>query len=95
MERRQSMRKKAPGNVVYLYYRGKRMHRCRTCDISTKGVFVETNSLAVPLGAVVQLVFIIQQGNITKTHRKSAIVTRVADHGAGLGFIHSRRRISS
>jgi hypothetical protein len=93
MERRQSIRKRAPGNTVYLYYRGKRLHRCKTSDISTRGVFVETDSLAVPLGAVVQLVFIIQQGHLIKTHRKSAVITRVVNHGAGLGFIQSRRRV--
>lgn len=93
MERRQSTRKKAPGNIVYLYYRGKRMHKCRTSDISTRGVFVEIESLAIPLGAVVQLVFVIQQETLIRTHRKSAIITRLANHGAGLGFIQSRRRV--
>jgi hypothetical protein len=92
MDRRQSVRKKTPGNVVYLYYRGKRIHRCKTCDISTKGVFIEISPLAVPRGAIVQLVFVIHQGHIIKIHRKSAIITRVSKQGAGLGFLYSGRR---
>lgn len=92
MERRQSMRKKAPGNIVYMYYRGKRIHRCRTYDISTQGAFIEIQPLAVPLGAVVQLVFIIHQGQIAKTIRKSALITRVSNQGAGLGFLNKRRK---
>ncbi len=93
MERRRSIRKKAPGNTVYLYYRGKRIHRCKTCDISTKGVFLEINPLAVPQGAIVQLVFIIPQGSIIKTHRRSAIITRICENGAGLGFLYRKTKV--
>ena len=93
MERRQSIRKKAPGNTVYMYYRGKRIHRCITYDISTQGAFIETQSLAVPLGAVVQLVFVIQHEHLIKTIRKSAIITRISNQGAGLGFLNRRRKI--
>jgi len=94
VERRQGIRKRAPGNIVYMYYRGKKMHTARTRNISTKGVFLETNSLGVPLGAVIMLVFQINDGNITKLHRKSSVVTRVSDDGCGCGFIQSRRRVA-
>lgn len=94
MERRQSLRKKTPGNTVYMYYRGKRVHRCKTYDISTQGAFIEIQSLAVPLGAVVQLVFIIEHGHLIKTIRKTAIITRVSNLGAGLGFLNRRRKAS-
>ena len=91
-ERRQAERKKAPGNKVFILYRGKKIGVYTTRNISVKGVFLESETTPIPLGAVVQLVFLIVNGNITKTHRKSAIITRVADDGYGAGFIHTRSR---
>jgi hypothetical protein len=90
-DRRQYTRKKAPGNLVYVYYRGRRIHRSMACDISPKGVFIKTPGLAVPLGARVQLLFAISQGTVTRTHRKNAVVTRICGHGAGFGFMIRRR----
>ncbi len=92
MDRRRNLRKKVPTNRVYVYYRGQRIHRCKASDISPAGVFIETRSLAIPLGAKVQLLFVLNQGNISKTYRKSAVITRVADHGAGCGFLSRRTR---
>lgn len=92
MDRRRNTRKKVPTNRVYVYYRGKRVHRCKASDISPAGVFIETRSLTIPLGAKVQLLFVLNQGNISKTYRKSAVITRVANHGAGLGFLTRRTK---
>lgn len=91
MERRQSIREKAPGNIVYMYYLGKRVHRCITHDISAHGAFVKIHPLAVPARAIVQLVFLIKHGRLIQTIRKSAIITRVSNQGAGVGFLNKRR----
>lgn len=93
MEKRQSVRQSAPGNSIYIYYRGKRMCHGKCKDVSSRGAFVSLSTLPIPLGAVVVLVFIINNGNIAKTIRKSAIITRITEDGIGVGFLRSRRLV--
>lgn len=90
MERRRKPRKKVPANIVYVYHKGRRLQRCRARDISQSGVFIDTPSLAVALGAKVQLLFVLSHGKISRIYRKSAMVTRLAEHGAGFGFLTKR-----
>lgn len=90
-DQRQAERKRAPGNKVIIKYRGKRIGTYTLKDISTKGVFLQSETKPIPLGAVVQLIFTISKENLTKIHRKSAILTRVTSDGYGAGFIHTRK----
>lgn len=92
MERRLHPRKRAPKNQVHVFYKDRRIHRCPARDISMGGVFLASPVIPVPLGAKVQLVFVLSQGTLIKTHRKAAILTRIDDNGAGFGFLAGRRR---
>lgn len=48
------------------------------------GVFLEIESLGLPAGTVVNLVFAVNLGEVVKLHRRRAVVAHVSDHGAGL-----------
>ena len=92
-DKRKATRKIVPGqNSVYLFYRGKKICNGNVKNISQRGAFVTVSSMPVPLGAVVQMVFIATGGNVHKMIRKTAVITRVAEDGFGAGFIQSRKR---
>jgi hypothetical protein len=79
-ERRKALRQRVEGTTTaYVYYQGKRLHKGKVMNISGRDVLLKTPSLAVPNGSVVQLLFTIDTGNVVKTHRKSALITRVSD----------------
>lgn len=92
MEQRQHQRKMAPKNQVYVYYKSQRVQRCSARDISVCGVFLSTPVMPVPVGAKVQLIFVLSQGSVVKTHRKSALLTRIEPRGAGFAFLSARRQ---
>lgn len=93
-ERRHAIRKKTDPNIVYIFYRGKRVNTSKINDISEKGAYLalNTNGLRVPLGGVIKLVFLIpKDNNIIKILKKSSIITRVDDTGIGIGFLRARQ----
>ena len=48
------------------------------------GVFLEIESIGLPAGTVVNLVFAVNLGDTVRLHRRKAVVTHIADNGAGL-----------
>jgi hypothetical protein len=83
MERRKSERKKVAA-LVYLCVTGQPFRRCRACNLSSGGVFVETVPLALRRGRKVQLVFVLPVEAVIKLRRVTAIVARVSKQGAGM-----------
>jgi hypothetical protein len=83
VERRLLERSKV-STVVYLSVPGSRYHRCRAKNLSAMGVFLEMNSLGLPAGTVVNLVFAVTLSNTIRLHRRRAIVTHISERGAGL-----------
>jgi hypothetical protein len=83
MERRLNERKKIAA-IVYLCVAGQRFQRCRACDLSSGGVYVELQPLTLRRGRKVQLVFVLAAGAMIKLHRLQAVVVRVSRDGAGL-----------
>ena len=91
MERRLLERNKI-STTVYLSVPGEKSIRCRATNLSTMGVFLQINSLGLPAGTVVNLVFAVDLGNTVRLHRRKAVVTHVADRGAGL-MMQGRPRV--
>lgn len=58
------------------------------------GVFLEIESLGLPAGTVVNLVFAVRIGEIIRLHRRRAVVAHVSDQGAGL-MMQARSRARS
>lgn len=83
MERRLNERKKIAA-IVYLCVAGQRFQRCRACDLSAGGVYIELQPLALRRGRKVQLVFVLTVGATIKLHRLQAVVARVSKRGAGM-----------
>lgn len=81
-ERRNSTRKRIAA-YVYVSWQGK-SRRYRTCDISSNGVLVQTDRCGPPLGALVDLVFVIPKDRVIHTHRLSAVVARIAPGGSAM-----------
>jgi hypothetical protein len=48
------------------------------------GVFLEIETLGLPAGTVVNLVFAVNLGNMIRLHRRKAVVAHVSERGAGL-----------
>jgi len=83
MERRLLERNRV-STTVYLAVPGDRLRRCRARNLSAMGVFLEIESLGLPAGAVVNLVFAVSFNDTIRLHRRKAVVTHVCDEGAGL-----------
>ena len=83
MERRLLTRSKV-STTVYLSVAGGRLHRCRARNLSAMGVFLEIESLSLPAGTVVNLVFAVNLGTVVRLHRRRAILAHVSERGAGL-----------
>ena len=91
-DKRKSERAKVGAHIpVHIFYRRRRM--CKGCvvNISPNGAYIQLSSLAIPLGAVIQAIFVTRNGNVHKIIRKSAIITRVGEDGCGVGFLNSKR----
>ncbi len=56
------------------------------------GVYLEIKSLALPPGTVVNLIFAVSLGHITRLHRKKAVLAHVSDEGVGL-MMRGRDRV--
>jgi hypothetical protein len=48
------------------------------------GVYLEIESLGLPAGTVVNLIFAVSLGTVTRLHRKKAVLAHVSDNGVGL-----------
>lgn len=83
MERRLHMRHRARASV-YLMAPGRKGSLCRAHNLSANGVFVETRNLGLAKGSIVELAFAINLGNVTKIHRRQAVVAHVSHGGTGL-----------
>jgi hypothetical protein len=83
MERRLLERHKV-STTVYLAVPGASSMRCRAMNLSAMGVFVRINALRLPAGTEVVLVFAVDLGDTVRLHRRKAVVTHVAERGAGL-----------
>jgi hypothetical protein len=88
MERRNSERKKVAA-LVYLYVTGQPFRRCRACNLSSGGVFVETGPLSLRRGRKVQLVFVLPLDAVIKLRRVPAVIARVSKDGVGM-LLHSK-----
>ncbi len=83
MERRLNTRQKAVTRV-YLRVPGGRLRRCKTANLSPAGVFVEADSLDLPRGQLVDLIFVLGLQPVIKIKRRKAIVAHVSRRGAGM-----------
>lgn len=92
MERRLLERNKV-STTVYLSVPGGRFRRCQARNLSAMGVFLELESLGLPAGSVVNLVFAVALDDTIRLHRRKAVVAHVHDDGAGL-MMQGRARYS-
>ena len=83
MERRILERSRV-STTVYLAAPGANTIRCRATNLTANGVYLQTNSLGLPTGTKVSLVFAVDLGNTVRLHRRKAVVSHVARRGAGL-----------
>jgi hypothetical protein len=83
MERRLLERNRV-STTVYVSVPGGRPKRCRAKNLSAMGVFLEINSLGLPAGTVVNLVFAVTLGSTVRLHRRKAVVAHITERGAGL-----------
>lgn len=93
MERRLLERNKV-STTVYLTVPGGGPVRCRARNLSAMGVFLETRTLALPAGTVVNLVFAVDLGKTVRLHRRKAVVAHVSERGAGL-MMQGRSQVRS
>lgn len=93
MERRLLERNKV-STTVYLSVPGGRPFRCRARNLSAMGVFLESRSLGLPAGTVVNLVFAVNLGETVRLHRRKAVVAHVSERGAGL-MMQGRSHVSA
>jgi hypothetical protein len=91
MERRLLERNKV-STTVYVDVPGSKSIRCRATNLSSMGVFLQLNAPGLPSGTVVNLVFAVDLGDTVRLHRRKAVVTHVADGGAGL-MMQGRSRV--
>lgn len=83
MERRLHTRHRAR-TTVYITVPGGKRKLCRAANLSATGVFIETTNLGLKKGQHVELAFAINLGEVTKLHRRTAVVAHVSRGGTGL-----------
>lgn len=83
LDRRQSTRRHAQANV-YLTCPGEPVRRCKINNLSASGIFIESGSLQLPEGSMVDLIFPITRGSVIKILRRRASVAHVTRSGAGM-----------
>jgi hypothetical protein len=83
LERRLLERNKV-STTVYLSVPGGSFRRCQARNLSAMGVYIELESLGLPAGSVVNLVFAVSLDDTVRLHRRKAVVAHVRDDGAGL-----------
>ncbi len=82
-ERRINLRHNAL-TTVYLSVPGAGGRRCIARNVSSTGVFVETETLDLMRGTQVELIFAVNLGQVTRIHRRPAEIAHVSTNGAGL-----------
>ena len=92
MERRLLERNKV-STTVYLSVPGGKFRRCRARNLTAMGVFLELESLGLPAGSIVNLVFAVTLDDTVRLHRRKAVVAHVHENGAGL-MMQGRARYS-
>ncbi len=70
--------------TVYIKAPGGQGKVCRAQNLSANGVFVTSGNLGLPMGSVVDVAFAVNQGAITRLHRRTAVVAHVTQGGTGL-----------
>ena len=95
MERRKKARRRTRIRV-YVSSPGQKMKRCKASNLSASGAFIETEFLGATRGTPVDLVFVLDHGQVVRMYRMPATVARVSRQGAGvmLNNYASRRRPS-
>ena len=86
MDLRSSIRKPVAINVV-LFYKGIRILRSHTGDISEHGMFIKTGPIAFPLKSPVEVAFTIDNGSTRRRIRIKAIVVHNNSEGIGVEFL--------
>jgi hypothetical protein len=71
---------------VYLTRVGEGMRRCIARDLSRTGAFIEVDPVGLRSGNLVQVVFALDLGGVTKLHRVSGVVARLSWDGVGVKF---------
>lgn len=83
VERRLHTRHRAR-TVVFVSVPGGCRKLCKAVNLSATGVFIETSNLGLRKGQQVVLSFAINLGEVTKLHRRTAVVAHVSQGGTGL-----------
>ena len=60
-------------------------------SLSASGAFLDIGPLHIPVGASVELAFVLGRGTLLKMHRRTGIVVRSAEEGLGVMFLRRRR----
>ena len=93
LERRKATRKKVDESPVYVFYRGKRKTKGTVTNLTPFGAFISLNNTDIaPLGAIIQTVFVVNEGNLSKTFHKLSIIVRTCNDGIGIRFLHQRKK---
>jgi hypothetical protein len=71
---------------VYVTRIGAQMRRCVARDLSRGGAFIEVDPIGIRTGNLIQVVFALDLGDVTKLHRVSGIVARLSWDGVGVKF---------
>jgi len=61
-----------------------RSRLARAVNLSANGVFIRSPLMNLRKGQQVELAFAIDLGNVTKLHRRSAVVAHISGGGTGL-----------
>jgi hypothetical protein len=83
MERRLHARHRAKTSV-YIVLPGGVRRLARAVNLSANGVFIRSPLMNLRKGQQVELAFAIDLGNVTKLHRRSAVVAHISGGGTGL-----------
>ncbi len=59
--------------------------------LSASGAILDIGTLHLPIGATVELAFVLGRGAVLKMHRRTGIVVRRTDGGLGVMFVQRRR----
>jgi PilZ domain len=65
---------------------------CRARNLSANGAFIDTAGLGLKPGTEVEVAFAVREGNLTRLHRRMAVVTHVSRGGTGLRMQHQSSR---
>ncbi len=90
IERRRDPRRPTTEDV-YLSWPRRLSCRCRMTSLSASGAFLDIGTLHLPIGATVELAFVLGRGAVLKMHRRTGIVVRRTDGGLGVMFVQRRR----